>query len=73
MTARTTADALDFARFDAIEQYADLAASYWRSVAEAASRGEGLTIEVHCKQIAAVTREAFATVKELAGEKAAAA
>jgi sorbitol-specific phosphotransferase system component IIA len=74
MTARSTADALDFARFDAIEQYADLAASYWRSVAEAASRGEGLTIEVHCKQIAAVTREAFATVRELgSSEKATAA
>ena len=74
MSARTMAEALDFARFEAIEQYADLAASYWRSVAEAASRGEGLTVEVHCKQIAAVTRAAFSTVKELgSGEKAFAA
>lgn len=74
MSARTMAEALDFARFEAIEQYADLAASYWRSVAEAASRGEGLTVEVHCKQIAAVTRAAFSTVKELgSGEKALAA
>ena len=65
MSTHAATHPLDFTRFDAIEQYADLAASYWRSVAEAASRGECLTIEVHCKQIAAVTREAFATVREL--------
>lgn len=59
------ASALDFVRFDAIEQYADLAASYWRSIAEAASRREGLTIEGRCRQVAAVTREAFQTVKTL--------
>jgi hypothetical protein len=53
----------DRLRYDAIVELADLAASYWRSVAEAAFRGEQLTIEVHCRQIAAVTKEAFATVK----------
>jgi hypothetical protein len=58
--------ALDFARYDAIEEMADLAASLWRSIAEAAARGDRLTLEVHCKQVAAVTREAFATVKTLA-------
>jgi hypothetical protein len=55
-------------RYDAIVELADLAASYWRSVAEAAFRGEQLTIEVHCRQIAAVTREAFSTVKAIGVE-----
>ena len=64
---RTLADACDYVRFDAIEHLADLAASYWRSIAEAASRGERLTIDVHCRQVAAVTREAFQTVKSLGG------
>jgi hypothetical protein len=59
------ADALDVARFDAVAEYADLAASYWRSIAEAAGRGERLTLETHCRQVAAVTRETFATVKSL--------
>ena len=60
--------ALDFGRFDAIAELAECAASYWHSVALAADRGERLTIEVHCRQVAAVTREAFATVKSLGGE-----
>jgi hypothetical protein len=60
--------ALDLARFEAIAELADLAASYWRSIAEAALRGEQLTLEVHCRQVAAVTRETFATVKALAHE-----
>jgi hypothetical protein len=61
-------DALDYARFDAIAEMADLAASYRRSIAESAMRGEKLTIEAHCRQVAAVTREAFATVKSLGAE-----
>jgi hypothetical protein len=61
-------EALDFARFEAIAELADLAASYWRSIAEAALRGEHLTLEVHCRQVAAVTRETFATVKALGCE-----
>jgi hypothetical protein len=65
MSAPTLASALDPARFDAIAEFADLAASYWRSIAEAASRGERLTVETHCRQVAAVTRETFATVKTL--------
>lgn len=63
--------ALDFGRFDAIAELAECAASYWRSVALAADRGERLTIEVHCRQVAAVTREAFAIVKLLGSEMAA--
>ena len=51
--------------FDAIAEFANLAASYWRSIEEAALRGERLTLEVHCRQVSAVTKEAFATVKTL--------
>ena len=61
----SVSDALDYARLNAVAELADLAASYWISVREAADRGERLTIEVHCRQVAAVTREAFATVKTL--------
>jgi hypothetical protein len=49
---------------------ADLAASYWRSAAEAAYRDDQLTLEVHCRQLAILTREAFATVKTLGRAKA---
>jgi hypothetical protein len=52
-------------RLEAVVELADLAASYWRSIAEAAFRGEQLTLEVHCRHVAAVTREAFAVVKTL--------
>ena len=65
---QTLAGALDCGRFDAIAEMAELAASYWRSTAEAAMRGERLTVEMHCRQIAAVTREAFAIVKALGSE-----
>jgi hypothetical protein len=64
------ADALDSIRFGEIAELAERAASYWHSVALAADRGERLTIEVHCRQVAAVTREAFATVKSLGSEAA---
>jgi sorbitol-specific phosphotransferase system component IIA len=65
MSDPSIASELDNLRFDAVAEYADLAASYWRSAAEAAFRGDRTTLEVHCKQLAAVTREAFKTVKEL--------
>jgi hypothetical protein len=68
MTSAPPIAALDFARLEAIAELADLAASYWRSIAEAALRGEQLTLEVHCRQVAAVTRETFATVKALGHE-----
>jgi len=59
MNVLSPADALDYGRLNTIAELADLAASYWYSVALAATRGERLTIETHCRQIAAVTREAF--------------
>ena len=64
----TVAGALDPARFEAIAEFANLASSYWRSIEEAALRGDRLTLKVHCRQVAAVTREAFATVKALGCE-----
>jgi hypothetical protein len=64
-TRQSLAGALDYGRLDAIAELADLAASYWHSVALAAARGERGTITVHCRQLAAVTKEAFATVKAL--------
>jgi len=62
------ADVCDESRFGNIEELADLAASYWRSVAEAAFRSGRLIVEVHCRQVALVTRAAFQTVKQLGGE-----
>jgi hypothetical protein len=58
-------DVLDHVRLDEIARLAELAASYWHSVALAADRGDTLTVVVHCRQVAAVTREAFALVKTL--------
>ena len=57
-------------RFTRIEELADQAASFWRSIAEAAYRGDRLTVEVHCRQVAAVTRTAFQVVKTLGAEAA---
>jgi hypothetical protein len=65
-------DALDFTRLDEIARLAALASSYWRSVELAADRGDTLTVVVHCKQIAAVTREAFAIAKTIGETEAAA-
>jgi hypothetical protein len=64
--------AVDDLRLDEIERLADRAASYWRSAAEAAFRDDRNTLNVHCTQIALVTREAFRLVKALsaAGERA---
>jgi hypothetical protein len=58
-------DALDCVRLDEIARLAGLAASYWHSVELAADRGDKLTVAVHCKQAAAVTREAFALIGAL--------
>jgi hypothetical protein len=63
--AHRVEDELDFIRFDEIARLAGLAASYWHSVELAADRGDKLTVAVHCKQVAAVTREAFALVGAL--------
>jgi hypothetical protein len=59
------AAALDPLRFDAIAEFAGLAASYWLSIEQAAMRQEQLTIETHCRQVSAVTRQAFSVVKLL--------
>ena len=61
----TLADALDVARLDELARLAELAASYWRSVALAADRGDVHTLVLHCHQLAAVTREAFALARTL--------
>lgn len=59
-------------QFAAIEEFADKAASYWRSIGEAAYRADLRTIEIHCRQVSVLTRAAFSTVKGLVaeGEKA---
>jgi hypothetical protein len=59
------ADILNFCRYDELARLAELAASYWKSTALAADRGDALTVVTHCRQVAAVTREAIALVKEL--------
>jgi hypothetical protein len=56
---------LNFVRLDEIGRLADLAASYWRSVALAADRGDLVTIAVHVKQVVAVTKSAVMVVGEL--------
>jgi hypothetical protein len=61
--------ALDFVRLDEIGRLAALASSYWRSAELAADRGDTLTLITHCKQVAIVTREAFAIVKTLGSEE----
>lgn len=55
----------DWLKYGALEEMADLASSYWRSIAEAAARNERTAVHVHCKQVAAVTREAFAVARQL--------
>jgi hypothetical protein len=60
---------LDAVRLDEIARLAELAASYWRSIALAADRGNRLTVVTHCRQVAAVTREAFAIVKTLGSDE----
>jgi hypothetical protein len=65
VSAPSVTTELDNLRFDAVVEFATLAESYWKSAAEAAFRGDRTTLEVHCRQLSAVTREAFKTVKEL--------
>jgi hypothetical protein len=59
------AAAIDRLRIEAVEDMADLAASLWRSAAEAAWRGDRILLCRHCSEISAVTREAFAVVKTI--------
>lgn len=62
--------------FEELARLADLAASYWQSIALAADRGEIVTVAVHMRQAVAVTRETVAIVNTLrapdADERAAA-
>lgn len=63
--APSIGDALDQLSTDYVIELSEQASSLWRSVLEAAWRGDLRTMEVHCQQIAAVSKEAFRTVKEL--------
>jgi hypothetical protein len=63
-TARTITGALDPLLFDEIEQLADRAASYWRSIAEAGVRGETMTIAVHLRQVRLVTFHVHEILKQ---------
>lgn len=60
--------AYDDLRLITIEEFADQAASLWRSVAEAAFRGDRLVLVTHCHQVAAVTRGTFKLVKRLGAD-----
>lgn len=63
--APSIGDALNQMSADYVIELSDQASSLWTSVREAAWRGDLRTMEVHCQQIAAVSKEAFRTVKEL--------
>jgi hypothetical protein len=52
-------DALDDLRFESLEELAETAQSYWRSIAECAQRREPIATILHLKQASAVTRDAF--------------
>ena len=56
---------LDYSRFDALDGYPKLGSSYWTSIMEAALRCKRLTVEMHCRQIASVGREACVVAKML--------
>jgi hypothetical protein len=64
-SSRSVEAALGQLSADYVIELSEQAASLWRSVTEAAWRGDLRTMEVHCQQIAAVSKEAFRTVKEL--------
>jgi hypothetical protein len=59
-----------FLRLNELARLAELAGSYWQSIALAADRGEIQIAVLHCKQVAAVTREAFALSRALGAEEA---
>jgi hypothetical protein len=55
----------NFVRLGEIERLAELAASYWHSIALTADRGEVHLLALHCKHVALVTKSAFALVREI--------
>ena len=61
-------DALDHVHLEEIARLSDLASSYCKSLPLAASRGDKLTLAVHCREAAPVIREALTLVQELARE-----
>jgi hypothetical protein len=66
----TIAEALSCAQFDEVGRLAELAASYWRSIALGADRGDLHLVTLHCKQVARVTREAFALLRTIGSDEA---
>ena len=58
------AHALDPLLFEEIEQSADRAASIWRSIAEASSRGDVMTVAVHLRQVRLMTFHVHEIVKQ---------
>ena len=67
---KTHANMLDPLYFEEIIGHAERAVSYWNSLVLAAERGEALTVKVHARQLAAVTKEAIALVNALGKETA---
>ena len=63
--ARSLADALDYRPLRRDRRNGGSCRSYWHRSPGGRIARERLTIEAHCRQIAAVTREAFETVKSL--------
>jgi hypothetical protein len=68
---QTVASDHDDDRFAAIEEFAEKAGSYWRSIGEAAYRADLRTIETHCRQVRVLTLAVFSTVKGLGARRAA--
>lgn len=64
-TAQDVADGLALAL---VEDNADRAASYWRSIMEAAHRGETLTCAIHLRQVRLLTFSTVQTLKALIKE-----
>ena len=65
---RTVANAVDDIIFAELEELADRAASYWRSIGEAAYRRERITIAVHLRQVRLLTFAMVQTVEALGTE-----
>lgn len=69
---RLDAAGIRFCRLDELYRLAELNASYWHSIALAVERDDLETAFVHCRQVAMVTREAFALAKKLGADGGAA-
>jgi hypothetical protein len=67
MSIPSLSSAMDPLLFDEIEQLANRASSYWRSIAEAAARGEAMTTAVHLRQARLVAFEVHELVKQFGG------